>query len=289
MVFDFRRLDIYRKVPKDLTQPTAAGAAISISCCFFIIMLLISEFVSFIHVDIVSELYVADPQEGDRIPVHLEIKLPKMECQYIGLDIQDEMGRHEVGLVENSDKLPIENGNGCLFTVGFSINKVPGNFHVSTHAASSQPPNPDMSHEVISLRFGQDVSKQAAGKAAFATLDGKSKLDKNALSSHDYIMKVVPSVYETINGDVLYSYQYTSAYKDYISYGHGHRVMPAIWFRYEHTPITVKYTERRQPFYHFITMVCAIVGGTFTVASIVDSLVFSATEMYKKHAMGKLS
>ena len=31
--------------------------------------------------------------------------------------------------------------------------------------------------------------------------------------------------------------------------------MPAVWFRYELTPITVKYTERRQPVYHFITMV----------------------------------
>ena len=35
--------------------------------------------------------------------------------------------------------------------------------------------------------------------------------------------------------------------------------------------------------------VCAIVGGTFTVAGIVDSCLFSATEMYKKWEMGKLN
>ena len=42
----------------------------------------------------------------------------------IGLDIQDAMGRHEVGLVENSQKDPINNEKGCVFTTNFFINKV---------------------------------------------------------------------------------------------------------------------------------------------------------------------
>ena len=96
-------------------------------------------------------------------------------------------------------------------------------------------------------------------------------------------------VYQTINNQNFYLYQYTNAYKEYFAYGHGQRVMPAVWFRYELTPITIKYTERRQPLYHFITMVCAVIGGTFTVAGIIDSVLFSATEMYKKFALGKLS
>ena len=43
----------------------------------------------------------------------------------IGLDIQDDLGRHEVGFVENTVKLPI-NDEGCLFEANFLINKVPG-------------------------------------------------------------------------------------------------------------------------------------------------------------------
>ncbi|XP_039257669.1 endoplasmic reticulum-Golgi intermediate compartment protein 1-like [Styela clava] len=289
MVFDFRRFDVYRKVPKDLTQPTTAGAAISIACSLFIFFLFISELASFITVDVVSELYVDDPQSGDRIPVYLDISLPGMACEYVGLDIQDEMGRHEVGLVDNTNKVPINEGAGCLFTTSFHINKVPGNFHVSTHSAPSQPPNPDMTHEIRELRFGDRIMSNNIKNAALNSLSGKKTLEKHALSSHDYVMKIVPTVHENINGDMQYAYQYTSAYKDYISYGHGHRILPAIWFKYELTPITVKYTEKRQPFYHFITMVCAIIGGTFTVAGIVDSFVFSATEMYKKFALGKLS
>lgn len=289
MVFDFRRFDIYRKVPKDLTQPTTAGAAISVICSLFIFFLFISELASFIAVDVASELYVDDPQSGSKIPVYLEISLPKMACDYVGLDIQDEMGRHEVGLVENANKIPINEGAGCLFSTSFQINKVPGNFHVSTHSATSQPPNPDMTHEIRELRFGDKIESSNIKNAALNSLSGMKALDKHALSSHDYVMKIVPTVHEDISGNLQYAYQYTAASKDYISYGHGHRILPAIWFKYEMTPITVKYTERRQPFYHFITMVCAIIGGTFTVAGIVDSFVFSATEMYKKYSLGKLS
>lgn len=289
MAFDFRRLDIYRKVPKDLTQPTTAGAIISVVGSLFIFFLFISELASFINVEVTSELYVDDPESGDTIPVFLEIILPKLKCEYIGIDIQDEMGRHEVGFVENTDKVPVNGGEGCLFTTSFQLNKVPGNFHVSTHSAQSQPVSPDMTHEIKSLRFGEDISSPNLKASALRPLDGRNNLNKHALSSHDYVMKIVPTVYESLGGKLQYAYQYTTAYKDYMAYGHGHRIMPAIWFKYELTPITVKYKERRQPFYHFITMVCAIIGGTFTVAGIVDSFVFSATEMYKKFSLGKLS
>lgn len=42
----------------------------------------------------------------------------------VGLDIQDEMGRHEVGHIDNSMKIPLNNGVGCRFEGQFSINKV---------------------------------------------------------------------------------------------------------------------------------------------------------------------
>jgi len=289
MGFDVRRLDIYRKVPKDLTQPTTTGAAISVGCCLFIFFLLVSEFASFIAINIVSELYVDDPATGDKVPVFIAIELPGIKCEYIGLDIQDSMGRHEVGFVDNTDKTPINDGEGCIFTSSFKINKVPGNFHVSTHGSREQPLKPDMTHVIRELRIGDRFQAPNVKATSFNALEGQSTLEKNSISSHDYVMKVVPTVYETIDGDTKYMYQYTHAYKDYIAYGHGQRVMPAIWFRYELTPITVKYTEERKPFYHFITMACAIVGGAFTVAGIIDSMVFTASEMFNKFQLGKQS
>lgn len=65
--------------------------------------------------------------------------------------------------------------------------------------------------------------------------------------------------------------------------------MPALWFRYDLSPLTVKYKERGEPFFSFLTAICAVVGGVFTVAGIIDGLLFSATELYKKVEIGKAS
>lgn len=46
-------------------------------------------------------------------------------------------------------------------------------------------------------------------------------------------------------------------------------------------------TEKRKAFYHFITTLCAIVGGVFTVAGIVDGLLHQSVKLAKKIDLGK--
>ena len=77
MGFDVKRFDIYRKIPKDLTQPTTTGAVISVGCVTFICLLLISELIAFISPDVRSELHVDNANPTDRISVRLNISLPK--------------------------------------------------------------------------------------------------------------------------------------------------------------------------------------------------------------------
>lgn len=288
MAFDVRRLDIYRKIPKDLTQPTVTGAIISICCCCFMGVLFFSEFFHFITTSVTSELFVDNPGNNDRILVRLNITLPQLSCSVLGLDIQDEMGRHEVGFIENIVKTPIGIGNvGCRFEGTFHINKVPGNFHVSTHSATTQPDEIHMSHIIHEVSFGQPMTESVEG--SFNPLKGIDKSNAEGIESHDYVMKIVPTIYEKLDTARVESYQYTYAYKSSIAFSHSGRIMPAIWFRYDLTPITVKYTEKRQPLYSFLTTVCAIVGGTFTVAGLIDSMVFTASEIFKKFELGKLS
>ncbi|XP_044538584.1 endoplasmic reticulum-Golgi intermediate compartment protein 1-like [Gracilinanus agilis] len=163
----------------------------------------------------VNELYVDDPDKdsGGKIDVSLNISLPNLHCELVGLDIQDEMGRHEVGHIDNSMKIPLNNGEGCRFEGQFSINKVPGNFHVSTHSATAQPQNPDMTHVIHKLSFGDTLQVQNI-HGAFNALGGADKLTSNPLASHDYILKIVPTVYEDKSGKQRYSYQYTVANKE---------------------------------------------------------------------------
>jgi hypothetical protein len=157
MGFDVRRFDIYRKIPKDLTQPTFIGAIISIGSCSFIAFLLLVELSSFIATETKNEMFVDQAQPDDKLLVRLNVSLLQMQCEFIGLDIQDELGRHEVGFAENINKIPFNNGAGCRFEGEFRINKVPGNFHLSTHSAQLQPQSTDFAHIIHNLTFGEDI------------------------------------------------------------------------------------------------------------------------------------
>ncbi|XP_012940238.1 endoplasmic reticulum-Golgi intermediate compartment protein 1 [Aplysia californica] len=291
MQFDIRRFDIYRKVPKDLTQPTLTGAIISIGCCFFIAFLFVCELKQYFTVEVVSRLTVDDPvKHTEKIPVFINITLPKLPCQYVGLDIQDDMGRHEVGFNENTAKFPLNEEKGCRFESNFLINKVPGNFHVSTHSVrGGQPDVVDMSHVIHKLRFGMELAEGKTVEGSFNPIEEFDKSNAQGDETHDYILRVVPTVYEDTKKNIRFPYQYTFIHREIMQIGHGGRGLPAIWFRYELSPITVHYVEKHQPFYTFLVMICAIIGGTFTVAGIIDGLVFSASELIKKAEIGKLS
>jgi len=116
MGFDIKRMDIYRKVPKDLTQPTVTGAVVSIVSSVFIFFMLATELVYFVSPDVKSELLVANNDPTEKIPVRINVSIPRMKCEFLGIDIQDDQGRHEVGLVENTVKTPLGiDQEGCLF------------------------------------------------------------------------------------------------------------------------------------------------------------------------------
>ncbi|XP_052228357.1 endoplasmic reticulum-Golgi intermediate compartment protein 1-like isoform X2 [Dreissena polymorpha] len=286
MQFDIRRFDIYRKVPKDLTQPTTTGACISICSVLFMLYLFGAELLGFLQHEVVSELIVDDPVKySEKIPVFLNITLMNTKCEFVGLDIQDDMGRHEVGFQDNTEKIPMYDDNGCRMETHFLINKVPGNFHVSTHSAKSQPTAGDMRHVVHKLRFGMDLEAGKDVKGSFNPMESLDKAGGNAQATHDYIVRVVPSVYVSMNGNKRFPYQYTYSYREKLIANKN----PAVWFKYQLSPITVQYREMRKPLYHFLTTVCAIIGGTFTVAGILDSCIFTAHEIIKKIEIGKQS
>lgn len=124
-----------------------------------------------------NELFVDIPEAGNagRIPVQIDISVLNIACQckekkdfvfkkntiwnylVVGIDIQDDLGRHEVGFIDNTFKIPENDGAGCRLNASFKINRVPGNFHISTHSAANQPANGDMKHVIHELTFGDSI------------------------------------------------------------------------------------------------------------------------------------
>ena len=59
-------------------------------------------------------------------------------------------------------------------------------------------------------------------------------------------------------------------------------VLPGVFFIYDISPIMVKFTEKRPSLAYFLTSLCAIVGGVFTVAGIIDSILYSGGAMMSR-------
>lgn len=66
-------------------------------------------------------------------------------------------------------------------------------------------------------------------------------------------------------------------------------MLPAVYFRFDMSPVTVRYWQYKQNIWHFLIQICAIVGGIFSVTGIIDALIHKSVAMLIiKSNMGKL-
>ena len=63
-------------------------------------------------------------------------------------------------------------------------------------------------------------------------------------------------------------------------------MLPGVFFIYDISPIMVKYTEKWTSFGHFLTSTCAIVGGVFTVAGLIDAAIYSSGGIFGSRSGG---
>ncbi|XP_025071505.1 endoplasmic reticulum-Golgi intermediate compartment protein 3 isoform X2 [Alligator sinensis] len=104
-----------------------------------------------------------------------------------------------------------------------------------------------------------------------------------------YFVKVVPTVYMKVDGEVVRTNQFSVTRHEKIANGLiGDQGLPGVFVLYELSPMMVKLTEKHRSFTHFLTGVCAIIGGVFTVAGLIDSLIYhSSRAIQKKIELGK--
>lgn len=107
---------------------------------------------------------------------------------------------------------------------------------------------------------------------------------------HHYI-KIVPTTFMRLDGSILHTNQFSlTKHSRSIKQYSGESGMPGLFFSYELSPLMVKYTQTVKSLGHLMTNTCAIIGGTFTVASIIDAFLYhSVRAIQKKMELGKLS
>ena len=173
-------------------------------------------------------------------------------------------------------------GEGCHIEGHLLVNKVAGHFHFALQKADhhvlmtvfKRRDALNVSHLVHSISFGEPYPGMRN------PLDGQHKVLNNGSGFFQYYIKVVPTIYEPLGAAPLHTNQYS--YTELFRTTQELEKLPAVYFHYELSPIMARTSEERRAFSNLLTGLCAVVGGVFTVASMVDSSLHALGKRIKK-------
>ncbi|KAF9921158.1 Endoplasmic reticulum-Golgi intermediate compartment protein 3 [Linnemannia zychae] len=199
------------------------------------------------------------------------------------------------------EKIKEQANQGCRIRGKVTVNKVAGNFHIAP-GRSFQRGNAhvhdvqqylqqglDFSHHIEHLSFGEKVPKVSN------PLDNANAESAEGLFMFQYYLKVVGTRHYYLNREPVSTNQYSvTQYNRNLQYMNAWgqiqapNGLPGVFFNFDISPMLVIQREERKSFASFLTGVCAIVGGIFTVAGILDSAIWRAERtLKKKKELGK--
>ena len=257
-----------------------------------------------------DSIVLQDENTTEKIKLNLNLKFNHLPCGLLALDQEDSLRNHrsdisdtvrkniitKAGAIEGVDKnkqmmendlfTAIQNGEGCMLRGHLDISKVPGDIHVSFHSYRGKwnalkARRPDlaskinMAHQFISLSFGNmeqyKLFKYGILPRSFYRYgEMPDFLSKNINQNYIYYIKLIPYTFiDENNGSINHSYQYSISYKEQ-EFDPREDDMPIVLVKYEFSPVTMRVTIPKRDYLHFLTHVCAIVGGIFVVFSILN-------------------
>ncbi|KAI7907221.1 endoplasmic reticulum vesicle transporter-domain-containing protein [Cokeromyces recurvatus] len=197
------------------------------------------------------------------------------------------------------EKTTAQSREGCRMHGTLSVNKLRGNFHFSAGRAFSQGGthihdmsqflhneyNQNFMHEIHHLQFGSheyNLHKQKRTKSSTLVhpLDNTKWGNMQAAMMYQYFIKIVPTEFDFLNGKQTRTFQYSVSKQDQLVTNGGG--LPGVFFMLDHSPMRIIYSEWRPTLGSFLTSLCAIVGGVFSVASIIDSALYRAERISKQ-------
>jgi hypothetical protein len=182
-------------------------------------------------------------------------------------------------------------GAGCLVYGCMTVNKVSGNIHIAIGQSKKQRTSHihsftaedlrvfNCSHTINSLTFGKEYPGMVD------PLMGSTAIVNDNQALVQYFISVVPTVYKSLNGDELYTNQYSVNKKhhdlDLLHSKHDHShtdsgKLPGVFFIYDLSPFLVEVVQTKIGVGRLFVSLCAITGGVFTITGIVNSCLFTA-------------
>ncbi|KAJ8759752.1 hypothetical protein K2173_009853 [Erythroxylum novogranatense] len=180
-------------------------------------------------------------------------------------------------------KQSLSNGEGCQVYGFLDVQRVAGNFHISVHGLNifvaqmifEGATHVNVSHIIHDLSFGPTYP------GIHNPLDGTVRILHQTSGIFKYYIKIVPTEYRYLSKQVLPTNQFSVT--EYLTpMTEFDRSWPAVYFLYDLSPITVTIKEERRSFLHFITRLCAVLGGTFALTGMLDRWMFRFLEALTK-------
>ncbi|CAO2835955.1 unnamed protein product [Amaranthus hypochondriacus] len=238
------------------------------------------------------ESYYGD-RDTDSLVKFIESLVSPIALENKALALEDKSGNKTEHI-----KRPAPSAGGCRIEGFVRVKKVPGNLIVSARSGSHSfdASKMNMSHIITHLSFGKRITPKVMSDvkriipylgASHDRLSGRSYItlddstDANVTIEH-YLQVVKTEVKTSNDRTLVEEHEYTA----HSSLVQSHDI-PVAKFHFELSPMQVLITENPRSFSHFITNVCAIIGGVFTVAGILDSILHNTLRLVKKVELGK--
>jgi len=295
---------------ENITKPTIIGSILSLSAISIMCFLLLREIYDFYTPTFVKDTIIHhDSDQLSKIHVNFNIHFYNMPCGLISVDQLDSMNNHRMDISDTLRKerysrdnvkisetvssdlddtvKAVENDEHCKVSGYVDIQKVSGNIHISHHAyrqlwqyiAHARPEKfkgLTLSHKAMSMNFG-DYTHLKEVFARFNLEKDHVEFSRHNLlpnfhnkekKNYDYFIKIIP--YHLIDEEfdtTTVGYQYSLNFRER---EHNEDELHIITFNYDFSPITMRSIRKKKYFSHFLTNICAIVGGIFVIFSILN-------------------
>ncbi|KAL7067123.1 hypothetical protein ACR3K2_24390 [Cryptosporidium serpentis] len=174
---------------------------------------------------------------------------------------------------------------GCRLHGSLQVNKVSGNIHVALGQATVRDGKHvhefnmndisrgfNTSHTIHELRFGKDNIEFIE-----SPLENTKKIVTTGTSMFHYYLKLVPTQFiKSGYNKILFSnqYTYTERQKDVLVKDGELSGLPGVFIVYDFQPFVIRKIHNSIPITHFLTSFCAIIGGIYSLMSLIDSILF---------------
>lgn len=110
-------VDFYRRVPKDLTEATTLGAAMSLVALGIMAILFFSETAAFARSKIVTSITL-DENTQPQLRLNFNITMLDVHCDYVTVDVWDALGTNRQNVTKNVEKWQVSDDGGTRLFSG---------------------------------------------------------------------------------------------------------------------------------------------------------------------------